>query len=124
MSMIWTIVAVVAAGVGGTIANSIVVAALTPNPFLELATSPGRNAVAVMVAALLPVIDRLMSGAGAAAIAIVLLTVIPTVLAKTVFGIAAPWSLGLAVNAVYALAAWAIYRAIERGVAPSSSSPA
>jgi hypothetical protein len=73
------------------LANSIIVAALTPNEFVPLAVSPGRNAVAIVVAALLPVIYARMSGATAAIIAIVALTVIPSVLAKLVFGIGAPW---------------------------------
>jgi hypothetical protein len=50
------ILAVIVAGVVGTVANSAIVAALTPNEFMPLGTSPGRNAVAIAVAALLPVI--------------------------------------------------------------------
>jgi hypothetical protein len=76
--------------------------------------SPGRNAVAIAVAALLPLIYAATSGVAAALIAIVALTVIPSILAVFVFGVGAPWSFVLAVNAVYAIAAWAVYCAIER----------
>ena len=108
------VVGVVVGGIAGTIANSIVVAALTPNGFLPLALSPGRNAVAIAVAVLLPVIYAGMSGVGAAITAIAALTVIPSILAKFVFGIGAPWPFVLGVNAVYAIAAWAVYLAIAR----------
>jgi hypothetical protein len=114
MSALRRIVAVIVAGVAGTIANSVVVAALTPNAFVPLAVSPGRNAVAIAVAVLLPVIYAATSGVAAAVIALVALTVIPSILAKLVFGIGAPWHFVLGVNAVYAIAAWAVYAAIMR----------
>jgi hypothetical protein len=112
MPAVRLIVAIVVAGVAGTIANSVVVALLTPNPFVPLAISPGRNAVAIAVAVLLPVIYALTSGGAAAALALVATTVIPSLLAKLVFGAGAPWGFVLGVNAVYALAAWAVYRVI------------
>lgn len=114
MSMARMIVAVVVAGVVGTLANSVVVAALTPNAFVPLATSPGRNLVAIAVAALLPVIYARVSGATAAVVALAALTIIPSLLAKLVFGIGAPWPFVMGVNAVYALAAWATYLGVAR----------
>jgi hypothetical protein len=116
------IFAVIVAGVGGTLANSVVVAALTPNELVPLAISPGRNAVAVLVAALLPLIYMRLAGATAAILGIVALTVIPTVLAKTVFAIGAPWLFGFGVNAVYAIAAWAVYLAIAGSAATARRS--
>jgi hypothetical protein len=44
----------------------------------------------------------------------VALTVIPSILAKLVFGADAPWLFVLGVNAVYAIAAWVVYLAIMR----------
>jgi hypothetical protein len=114
MPVVRLILAVIISGVAGTVANSMIVAALTPNGFVPLATSPGRNAVAIAVAALLPVIYAWTSGAAAAIIAVATLTVIPSVLAKLVFGIGAPWPVVLGVNAVYAVAAWALFLAIAR----------
>ena len=114
MDALRRIVAVIVAGVAGTIANSVAVAALTPNPFVPLAVSPGRNAVAIAVAVLLPVIYAVTSGVAAAVIALVALTVIPSILAKLVFGADAPWLFVLGVNAVYAIAAWVVYLAIMR----------
>jgi hypothetical protein len=115
------VLAVIVAGVVGTIANSVIVAALTPNAFLPLAISPGRNAVAIAVAVLLPVIYAGLSGVPAAILAIAALTVIPSILAKLVFAIDAPWLFVLGVNAVYAVAAWAVYLAMAR---TGSSRPA
>jgi hypothetical protein len=108
------ILAVIVAGVVGTVANSAIVAALTPNEFMPLVTSPGRNAVAIAVAALLPVIYAMASGAVAAIVSVAALTVIPSLLAKLVFGVGAPWPFVLGVNAVYAVAAWVVYWAIAR----------
>jgi hypothetical protein len=114
MRAVRLILAVIVAGVVGTLANSVIVAALTPNEFVPLAVSPGRNAVAIAVAALLSVIYAMTSGGVAAVIALAALTVIPSLLAKLVFDIAAPWPFVLGVNAVYAVAAWAVYLAIAR----------
>ena len=114
MPVVRPILAVVVAGFVGTVANSVIVAALTPSEFIPLAVSPGRNAVAIAVAALLPVIYARTSSVAAAIISVAALTVIPSVLAKLVFGIGAPWHFVLGVNAVYAVAAWAVYLAIAR----------
>ena len=114
MPVVRLILAVIAAGIVGTVANSAVVAALTPNEFMSLVTSPGRNAVAIAVAVLLPMIYAVTSGAVAAITGVAALTVIPSLLAKLVFGIGAPWPFVLGVNAVYAIATWAVYRAIAR----------
>jgi hypothetical protein len=110
-----TLIAVVLAGVVGTAANSAVVSALIEAArFVTLATSPGRLTVAILVAALLPLIAARMAGASGALAAIAALTVIPSLLAKFVFGVGAPWGFVLAVNAVYAVAAWLTYRAVMR----------
>jgi hypothetical protein len=102
------ILAVIVASVVGTIATSVAVAALTPSTFLTLVVSPGRNAVALAAAVLLPAIYAGISGIPAAIVAVVALTVIPTVAAKLVFGVDAPWPL----VAVYAVTAWVVYLAI------------
>jgi hypothetical protein len=52
-------------------------------------------------------------------VALAALTVIPSILAKLVFGVGAPWLFVLGVNAIYAVAAWATYLAIARPRAES-----
>ena len=112
MSIARLVTAVVVAGVIGTLANSAVVAALTPNSFLAL--SPGRLSVAVVVAGVLPAAFALMSLLPAVAVSAVLLTAVPSILAKTVFGVGAPWNFVLMVNAVYAIAAILAYAPVAK----------
>ena len=114
MPMVRILIAVLVAGAIGTLANSAVVAALTQKEFASLALSPGRLTVAVVVAALLPAAFRLLSGWPAAAVSVVLLTIVPSILAKTVFGVGAPWHFVLMVNAVYAVAALITYALIAK----------
>lgn len=111
------ILAAVLAGIAGTIANSAVVAATAPPGFLALALAPGRIAVAVGIAALLiPGFSRIPGLAGWVA-GLAGLTLIPSILAKTVFGIEAVWPYVLFVNAVYAGVACAVFAAIAGGPA-------
>lgn len=103
------IVLVVIAGVIGTVANSIAINIMAGAEVMPLILSFGRNAVAVIVALLLiPIFGR---GAGLSAwiIALVALTVIPSILAVFVFGAEAPWAFVLGVNFVYAFVATVIY---------------
>lgn len=105
-------IAVLVAGVVGTLANSAIVAALTANEFVPLAVSAGRNAVAVAVALLLPALFAIMPRIWAALTGILLLDLVPSLLAKTVFGVGAPWGFVLGVNAIYACAALLTYVAM------------
>ncbi|WP_340109750.1 hypothetical protein [Pikeienuella sp. HZG-20] len=111
------IVAIVVAGVAGAIANSIAIMLAFGAPLAPLILSFGREAVAIIVAALLAPIFVRMSGAQAWAAALAALTVIPSILAKTVFGATAPWLWVLGLNFVYALAATVVYVAATRGAA-------
>ena len=109
MFTVRTIVIVVIAGIIGTIANSIVINIMAGAPVMPLILSFGRNAVAIIVALLLiPIFAR---GAGVTAwlTALMALTVIPSLLARFVFGADAPWSFILTVNFVYAVVATLIY---------------
>lgn len=111
------ILAIVAAGVAGAIANSIAITLAFGAPLVPLIFSFGREAVAILVAALLAPIFARMSGAQAWAAALAALSVIPSILAKTVFGAAPPWLWVLGLNFVYALAATVVYVAAMRGAA-------
>lgn len=102
--------AVIAAGIVGTIANSVAVVFAFPDiDLIALLAKYGRFVVAIAVAALLPVIYSQMSGTSAIVTAIAALTIIPSVLAKLVFGIGAPWIMVLLLNLVFAIVAWAVY---------------
>jgi hypothetical protein len=114
-----TVAAVVVAGLIGAVANNVFVAVIMQvsglglDLALQLAQRPGRYAIAIAVAALLPLLARL-SGPLAWAAALVLLTVIPPLLAKLVFTPDAPLIWALAANLVYAGAAVATYALIAR----------
>ncbi|TMM51247.1 hypothetical protein [Sulfitobacter sabulilitoris] len=115
MFTIRNIVAAVIAGVVGTIANSLVVSGLTGAPLWGLILSFGREAVAIAVALLLIPIFLRMRRWQPWVVGIAVLTVVPSLLAKTVFGVAAPWGVVLGVNAVYAVAATVVFALIVRG---------
>jgi len=104
------LLAVVAAGVAGTLANALA-AVVFVNPALWiLALAPGRYAIAVLLTLVLPLLYRLLPGARGAGLALVFLTVAPSLLNKLVFGGPAAWHVVLALNFVYALAALVVYR--------------
>jgi len=106
--------AIVLAGISGTLVNSAAAAAvLGGDKFLPFALSPGRHAVAIAVAALIPLSFVLLDGAAALGLAGVLLTVVPSVLAKMIFGSGAPWTLVLLLNLVYAVTAILVYQLVS-----------
>ncbi len=112
--MLREIIAVVAAGIAGTVANGVAVALVVAPARIDLLLVPGRYGVAILVAAALPFLFRRLNGAAAWISALVTLTVVPSLLAKLVFGAGAPWGLVLGLNAVYAVVAIAIYRLATR----------
>jgi hypothetical protein len=115
-------IAVVVAGIVGTIANSIVVAIAVDLPLAGLILSPGRNLVAILVAAALPVFFLRVGGIAAWVAGLATLAMVPSILAKLVFGVAAPWPFVLAVNGVYAIAATLAYVAVA-GVGRAAANP-
>ena len=117
MFSIRNLIAVVLAGVAGTIANSIAVSALMEAPLIGLILSPGREAVAILVALLLIPIFARMRRWQPWIVGILTLTVVPSVLAKTVFAVTAPWLLVLGVNAIYAVVATVVFTLVVRGKA-------
>ncbi len=105
-----TAIAVIVAGIVGTLANSVAVVIAIPGiDLLELLAVPGRYLVAIAVCALLPFIYAQMSGTNAAVVSIAALTIIPSVLAKLVFGVGAPWIMVLFLNLIFAVVAWIVY---------------
>jgi hypothetical protein len=99
----------VLAGVVGTIANALAAAIVVSPASIRLALVPGRYTVAIVVAASLPFILSLVRRPISPMLGLVVLTVIPSMLAKLVFSARAPWSIVLLLNAVYALVTLAVY---------------
>ena len=109
------LLALVVAAIAGTIANALAAAAFVNPDLIRLALVPGRYAVAFAVALSIPLSLRLVRGRLAPWVALVLLTAIPSLLAKFVFGAGAPWHLVLSLNAVYGVVAIAAYRLVAGG---------
>ena len=116
--MLQIVAAVVLAGIGGTVANALAVWQLAGGDPVALAVSPGRNGVAIAVAASLAVILPRVSGVWGWLFGLVVLAVVPSLLARYAFGIGASWEQLLLFNGIYALAACLIYGAIagRRGI--------
>ena len=106
------LIAVVIAGIAGTIANALAASVAIAPVKINFLYVPGRYLVAIAVAALLPLLYTRIGGMAGWATSIIALTLIPSLVAKLALGAAAPWGLVLALNAIYALTAIAIYRAI------------
>lgn len=109
-----TLIAAILGGIAGTIANSVAITAATGTPLAPLIFSFGREAVAILVALLLIPIFARTVGAPAWITGFLVLTLIPSVLAKLVFAAAAPWSLAFLFNGIYAIVAIIVYVLITR----------
>ena len=103
-------VAVIIGGAIGTVTNAIAASLIISPDKLGLALVPGRYAVAIAVTASIPFIFRVTSRLWAVVLSLAVLTVVPSLLAKLVFGSTATWVLVLGLNAVFAIAAFAGYQ--------------
>ena len=99
------VIPVLVAGVAGTIVNAIAAAIVVAPASIRLALVPGRYAVA----ALLPLIFSSLQQPISTVLGLVVLTIVPSLLAKLVFSVRSPWSIVLLLNAVYALVALVVY---------------
>jgi hypothetical protein len=106
---------IIFAGVAGTLANTAALALVLGPDRLSLALVPGRYAVAIALCIALPFLDRWLRRPWFWCVAIIWLTVAPSVLAKLVFGTGTGWTAVLAFNLVYALTALGTYSLIVRG---------
>jgi hypothetical protein len=104
--------AVLLSGVTGTLANAVAAAAFVRPGLWVLALAPGRYAVAILLMAAVPLLYRLVPGAWGAVVALVFLTLTPSLLAKLALGTLTVWPVVLALNFVYALAALVVYRLV------------
>jgi len=106
------LIAVILAGIAGTVANAIAASIAIAPDKINFLYVPNRYLVAIAIAALLPVLYTQIGGMAGWALSFVALTTIPSLVAKLILGAGAPWDLVLALNAIYAITAIAIYRAI------------
>lgn len=104
-----TVIAVILAGIAGTIANALGAMLIGGSAKWALMLVPARYAVACLVAVLLPFIFRSIRPTLGIVVAAIALTGIPSLNAKLVLGVPAPWFNVLLLNAVYAAAAMLVY---------------
>lgn len=108
-----TVFTVLLAGFAGTIANALAAMLIGGAAKWELMLMPGRYVVACLVAALMPFIFRAMPPTIGVVVSAIALTGIPSLNAKLVLGVGAPWFNVLLLNGVYAAVAMLVYLAIS-----------
>jgi len=106
------IIAVIIAGVAGTIANAVAASIIIAPEKINFLYVPNRYLIAIAIAALLPFLYTYIGGAVGWALSLIALILVPSLIAKLVLGAGAPWGLVLGLNGIYAITAIAIYRAI------------
>lgn len=112
-----TALAVVLAGAVGVLANAAA-AALFVSPILwKLAAVPNRYAIGIALVILVPLVYRLRNDAWGAGLALILLTLAPSLLAKLLLGAVTAWPVVLALNFIYALTALVVYRLVRGSAA-------
>lgn len=104
-----TALAVVIAGVVGTIVNAAALAIVLDAARLGLALVPGRHLVAIAVCAALPLLHSRLRAPWSWPAAVAWLALAPSLLAKLVFAAQAGWGQVLSFNLVFALAALFTY---------------
>jgi len=110
--MLKIFIAVIIAGIAGTVANAVAASIVVAPEKINFLYVPNRYFIAIAIAGLLPLLYTAIGGLGGWALSLIALTIIPSLIAKLVLGAGAPWGLVLGLNAIYALTAVAIYRAI------------
>lgn len=109
-------VAVLAAGGIGTFAVFAAVTISLGVPLSALMAHPGKFVVAVLTAATFPMLHNRLGRAPARALALIVATLVPSVLANTVFvgATPTPWLMLLGFNAIFAVVALTVYEVIAR----------
>lgn len=107
-----TVITIVLAGAAGVLANAAAAGLFVNAGLWKLAAVPNRYAIGIALILAVPALYRLLPGAWGAALALLLLTLAPSLLAKLVLGAVVAWPVVLALNFVYALTALVVYRLV------------
>ncbi len=113
-TIIRTLLAVVLAGIIGTIVNAFAASVVVGPDKLAFLYVPNRYLIAIGVAVLLPLLNMFLSGHVWRIVALAALILVPSLIAKQLLGVGAPWTMVLMLNGFYALAALVSYQ-IFRG---------
>ena len=104
---------VVLGGIAGTLVNSVAVSLVVGAPYLALVTSWGKYVVAIGTAALFIWFYHKTPHTVAAILSLVTGILIPSIVAKGIFGAGAGWAVVFFLNAIYAVVALFVYRSIH-----------
>lgn len=109
-----TLLAIIFAGIVGSLAVFVSADLLAGAPLASLVTQWGAYIVAILVVATFPFIYAAMNPAPAGIVCLLVATIVPTVLAATVFATPGgpPFVVGLGFNAIFAIVALIVYNVI------------
>jgi len=103
------VLAVILAGIIGTLVNAFAASVIVSPDKLNFMYVANRYFIAIAVVALLPVLGMFLSGNGLRIVGLISLILIPTLIAKLVLFVGAPWGLVIVLNAFYAFGAYVSY---------------
>lgn len=109
------ILAALVAALAGTWVSAILAALVLPVSALSLMTRVDLYIVAVVATLTLIWLFRKLGPIGGWAAGLVVLTLLPSLLTKLIFGAASGWLLVLVLNAIFAVTALVVYRFVAFG---------
>jgi hypothetical protein len=120
-----TALALALAGIAGSFAYALAAALFVETGLLQLAVDPRFHLVGIFFVLPAPVVYRFLSGAWSAALALLLMTLLPALATKAGGETALAWHELLALTFVYALTALVVYRLVagNRTAAAAPSGP-
>ncbi len=107
------LLAVVLAGIIGTVVNAFAASVIVGPAKLDFLYVSNRYLIAIGVALLLPLLNLFLSGHVWRIVALGLLILVPSLIAKQVLGVGAPWTMVLLLNGFYALSALVTYQIVS-----------
>jgi hypothetical protein len=107
-----TALAVLLAGVAGSVAYALAAAFFVEAAQMQLAADPRFHLVGVFFAVPVPLLYRFVPGAAGAGVALLLLTLLPALASKLGGDAVLGWPVLLALTFIYALTALVVYRLV------------
>lgn len=107
-----TVLALVLAGIAGSFAYALAAALFVDGELVLLATNPKFHLVGIFFVLPAPVVYRFLPGAWGAALALLLMTLLPALASKLGGETMLAWHVLLALTFVYALTALVVYRLV------------
>ncbi|MCF6199357.1 MAG: hypothetical protein L3J67_08175 [Hyphomicrobiaceae bacterium] len=107
------LIAVLLAGIVGTVVNAFAASIIVGPAKLDFLYVSNRYLIAIGVTVLLPLLNLFLSGHVWRLVSLAALILVPSLIAKQVLGVGAPWTMVLMLNGFYALAALVTYQILS-----------